>query len=139
MKPIITIRRIAALASGLALLALATAETAQAAPGYRAICSGEYCFNVSNFAKSRSISGAGFYDQYYYITYGRLQPTHYNVRFRSANGGEVQIEVAPGEIRKLGVIPGRRYTISSQACVRQFLGRSQCTQWYTTTFTAGSR
>lgn len=123
-----------------ALAALAFAAPAEAATGYRALCAGQYCFHVSNFAKSRALDGKGLWDVYYYISYGGLKPTHYNVRFRDASGRTVQIEV-PGAgtrsaVRSFGVRPGHVYVISSQACTRQFLGPSQCTGWRTTRFTA---
>lgn len=92
--------------------------------------------------KSRTLDGSGLHDIWFYISYGRLKPTHYNVRFKNAQGQEIQVEIS-GEgtrsaIRNLGVIPGRRYVIKSQACTRQLFGSSQCTRWYTTTFTAKS-
>ncbi len=114
----------------------AASAPAEAGNGYRALCAGEYCFNVSTSIKSRSLDGSGLWDIFYYITYGTNRPTHYNVRFRDASGREVQIEVPGGAIRSFGVKPGKVYVISSQACTRSFLSSSQCTNWRTTRFTA---
>ncbi len=130
----------AASALALAATTLALAAPASAATGYRALCAGEYCFHVSTFSKSRTLDAKGLWDVYYYISYGNLRPTHYNLRFRDASGREVQIEV-PGAgtrsvVRAFGVKPGRVYVVSTQACARQFLGKSQCTGWRTTRFTA---
>src|SRR5688572_10717576 len=116
-------------AIGAAGALLAASAPAEAAPGYRALCAGEYCFNVSTFIKSRSTSGAGLWDIHYYITFGTNRPTHYNVRFRDASGRETQIEIPAGAIRSFGVKPGKVYVISSQACTRSFLSSSQCTNW----------
>jgi hypothetical protein len=124
-----------AAAIGAAAALFALSAPAEAATGYRALCAGDYCFNVSTFIKSRSTSGAGLWDIYYYITYGKLRPTHYNIRFRDASGRETQIEVPAGAIRSFGVKPGKVYVISSQACTRSFLSSSQCTNWRTTRFT----
>lgn len=122
-------------AIGAAAALFAASAPADAATGYRALCAGEYCFNVSNFMKSRTLDGSGTWDIYYYITFGKLRPTHYNIRYRGASGREVQIEVAPGKVHSLGVKPGGVYVISSQACTRSFLSSSQCTNWRTTRFT----
>ncbi|MBL8661685.1 MAG: hypothetical protein JNM29_02620 [Candidatus Odyssella sp.] len=123
-----------------ALAAIALAAPAEAETGYRALCAGQYCFHVSSFAKSRTLDGKGLWDVYYYISFGNLRPTHYNIRLRNAAGQTVQIEV-PGAgtrsaVRAFGVKPGGVYVVSTQACTRQFLGKSQCTAWRTTRFTA---
>ena len=125
-----------AAAIGAAAALFAASAPADAATGYRALCAGEYCFNVSTFIKSRSTSGAGTWDVFFYITYGKLRPTHYNVRYRGVSGREVQIEVPAGKVHTLGVKPGGVYVVSSQACTRSFLSSSQCTNWRTTRFTA---
>ncbi len=132
--------RLLASLAGVALLALAASAPANAAAGYRALCSGTYCFNVSTFIKSRTVDGAGLWDIYYFISYGGNKFTHYNIRVRNANGQESQFEVsadgARSQIRSFGIKPGHVYVVSSQACSRQFLGSSTCTGWRTTRFTA---
>lgn len=126
--------------AGAALVALGAAAPAEAASGYRALCSGAYCFHVSNFSKSRTIDNSGPRDIWFYMTFGGLKPTHYNIRFRTADGRTVQHEIdgegARSAIKSFPVKPGHVYSVSTQACTRQFLGRSQCTGWYTTRFTA---
>jgi Fibronectin type III domain len=59
----------------------------------------------------------------------------YNVRYRLASGGEKQVENRTARYTFKNVKPNRSYTISVQACVKNFLAESSCTAWKTASFT----
>lgn len=133
-------RLIAPLAIALSVAGLSA--TAEAAP-YQPLCSGGYCFNkdTQGYVNNRT---------YFYLSFRGSAVTHYNMRFRESGGREVQIEISTRSGSNASVLksfpgtPGRQYTVSVQACNRTktFIGpivissRSNCTGWYTTTYTA---
>ena len=132
--------RIAALAVLAVSMAAGFGGAAEAAP-YKQTCVGPLCFKQDT---------QGYTDDktYFYMTFKGGTVTHYNLRYVEAGGRTVQYEVRTSgnsnKSKEVGLrgTPGKKYTVSVQACETKRVGgflpftKSNCTGWATFTYRA---